>query len=109
MLRSEKAIKVAAINQNLSRTSFSNFGDKVTVYAPGEKINSIVPGNQEKILDGTSMASPIVAGSIALMKSINKNITLDKIKELLKSTGEQVRGETSGTKYIKINKLIKAV
>jgi hypothetical protein len=55
------------------------------------------------------MASPIVAGSIALMKSINKNITLDKIKELLKSTGEQVRGETSGTKYIKINKLIKAV
>lgn len=109
MLRSEKAIKVSAINQSLERTGFSNFGDKVTIYAPGEKINSIVPGNQEKILDGTSMASPIVAGSIGLMKSINKSITLDQIKQLLKSTGEPVRGETSGAKFIKLNKLLKAV
>ena len=108
MLRSDKAIKVAAVNRNLARTSFSNFGDKVTVFAPGEKINSIIPGNQEKIMDGTSMASPIVAGAIGLMKSMNKNISLDKVKELLKSTGDPVSGEPSGSKFLKVNKLLNA-
>jgi subtilisin family serine protease len=108
MLRSDKAIKVAAVNRNLARTSFSNFGDKVTIFAPGEKINSIIPGNQEKIMDGTSMASPIVAGAIGLMKSMNKNISLDKVKELLKSTGDPVSGEPSGSKFLKVNKLLNA-
>lgn len=109
MLRSDKAIKVAAVNRSLARTSFSNFGDKVTIFAPGEKINSIIPGNQEKIMDGTSMASPIVAGAIGLMKSINKDITLEKVKELLRSTGDPVPGEPSGSKFLKINKLIKSI
>ena len=109
MLRSDKAIKVAAVNRSLARTSFSNFGDKVTIFAPGEKINSIIPGNQEKIMDGTSMASPIVAGAIGLLKSINKDISLEKVKELLRSTGDPVPGEPSGSKFLKINKLIKSI
>ena len=109
MLRSDKAIKVAAVNRSLARTSFSNFGDKVTIFAPGEKINSIIPGNKEKIMDGTSMASPIVAGAIGLMKSINKDISLEKVKELLRSTGDPVPGEPSGSKFLKINKLIKSI
>lgn len=109
MLRSDKAIKVSAVNQNLAKTGFSNFGEKVTIYAPGEKINSIIPGNREKILDGTSMASPIVAGAIGLMKSVNKSITVERVKQLLKSTGDPVRGETPDSKLIKLNKLLRAI
>jgi thermitase len=59
-------------------------------------------------MDGTSMASPIVAGAIGLMKSMNKNISLDKVKELLKSTGDPVSGEPSGSKFLKVNKLLNA-
>ena len=38
-------------------------------------------------MNGTSMASPIVAGSVALMKSLNKNLTTEQIIEILQNTG----------------------
>lgn len=46
---------------------FSNFGLKVAYVAPGVQIYSTVPGNKYANLDGTSMASPHVAGLFALV------------------------------------------
>lgn len=79
------------------KASFSNFGKKsVDVFAPGNKILSTSPDNTFRELQGTSMASPIVAGVAALiwshypklnavevkdiiMKSVNKNPQLEEI------------------------------
>ncbi|MCR4560846.1 MAG: S8 family serine peptidase [Bacteroidales bacterium] len=40
-------------------------------------------------MDGTSMASPIVAGAVALLKSKNKKLTTEQIKKILLMTAKQ--------------------
>ena len=51
--------------------SFSNFGSLVDIVAPGTTILSTYLNGQYAYLSGTSMASPVVAGTIALMLSTN--------------------------------------
>ena len=41
-------------------------------------------------MQGTSMAAPVVSGAVALLKSVNKNITVDQAITLLKETGREV-------------------
>jgi cell wall-associated protease len=59
----------ASTNRNNElRADFSNFNKKmVNVFAPGEQIYSTVPKNDYKYLQGTSMASPVVAGAAAVL------------------------------------------
>ena len=81
--RAPGTIKVGAIDKNLTKATFSNFGDKTTLYAPGTRIYGAKPGNGYEVLDGTSMAAPIVSGFIGLIKSKNKNITNTEILKIL--------------------------
>lgn len=59
----------ASTNKNNAlRADFSNYNKKmVNVFAPGEEIYSTVPKNEYKYLQGTSMASPVVAGGAAIL------------------------------------------
>lgn len=59
----------ASTNKNNAlRADFSNYNKKmVNVFAPGEEIYSTVPKNEYKYLQGTSMASPVVAGAAAVL------------------------------------------
>jgi len=109
MQRSLKTIKVSAINSKLEPASFSNFGNDVTIYAPGENIYSIVPGKKEKFMDGTSMASPIVAGAVGLMKSKNKDIKIEEVIKLLKNTSDPIKGNDGKGSFIRIDKLLKSM
>jgi subtilisin family serine protease len=87
MERTNKTINVSASTPNNDRASFSNFGNLSTISAPGIHIYSSVPNNDYQYLDGTSMAAPIVTGGVALIKSVNPNLTFDQIVELLQTTG----------------------
>ncbi|TXH79089.1 MAG: peptidase S8 [Romboutsia sp.] len=83
--RAKSTIKVGAVNQSGRKAEFSNFGNFTTIYAPGTKIFGAKPGNSYETLQGTSMASPIIAGFVGLLKSKNKNISVEEIERILNS------------------------
>lgn len=78
-------IKVGAVDKRIQKASFSNFGEKTTVFAPGTNIYGAKPGNGYEMLDGTSMAAPIVSGFIGLIKSKHKNISNPEILKKIHS------------------------
>ena len=88
MQRVDGVINVSAVEPNKKRAYFSNYGDYSTLSAPGVSIYNAVSGNKKyDSYDGTSMASPIVAGAFALMKSAYPYKSVKEIKELLQHTG----------------------
>ncbi|MCB9845896.1 MAG: S8 family serine peptidase [Phycisphaeraceae bacterium] len=78
-------IAVAATDSNDDRAGFSNFGNWVDVAAPGvDVLASYVPSsNSYDSLSGTSMSSPHVAGLVALILSINPDLTPQEVTDLL--------------------------
>ena len=71
--------------------SFSNYGkDQVDVFAPGVKIYSTIPGgNTYGNAQGTSMASPVVAGVAALILQYYPQLTGQQVKELIEKSAVQ--------------------
>jgi subtilisin family serine protease len=67
---------------------FSNYGKKeVDVFAPGVKIYSTIPGgNTYGNAQGTSMASPVVAGVAALILSYYPNLTPEQVKQVIENS-----------------------
>ena len=68
--------------------SFSNYGKNgVDVFAPGLKIYSTIPGgNQYANEQGTSMASPVVAGLAALIRSYFPEFTAQQVKQVIEKS-----------------------
>ncbi len=64
--------------------SFSNYGKKeVDVFAPGVRIYSTLPGNTYGAMDGTSMATPVVAGIAALILEYYPNLSARQLKYVI--------------------------
>lgn len=58
---------VSAVDSADTRPYFANYGNGVTIFAPGVNIKSTyigLSGNENRLLSGTSMASPHVAGLV---------------------------------------------
>jgi subtilisin family serine protease len=77
-------ISVAATDHNDNKASFSNYGlVTVDIGAPGVNILSTQPGGLYRLLSGTSMATPHVAGAAALVKSVFPGIPAAQLKTAL--------------------------
>ncbi|MBD2666647.1 peptidase S8 and S53 subtilisin kexin sedolisin [Richelia sinica FACHB-800] len=82
-------IAVGAVDQNNNLADFSNRSgstDMAYVTAPGVDIYSTLPNNQYAYYSGTSMASPHVAGVVALMLSANPNLTESQVRTIVMDT-----------------------
>ena len=86
---SSGSITVSAIDENLNRASFSNTVQNIekAVAAPGTNILSAFPGNQYETYNGTSMATPHVAGLIAVLRAVQPRLTVDQAYVILRDTG----------------------
>ena len=88
----EQCISVTATDKDDILASFSNFGHSKDISAPGDFIYSTYnpaldpEGYYYCYMSGTSMASPVVAGVAALVLSVNPDLTVDQVKDILYST-----------------------
>lgn len=67
--RAGTLLAVAASNAQGRLAAFSNSGSWISLAAPGEGITSSMPGGGYASWSGTSMAAPLVAGSVALLRA----------------------------------------
>ncbi|GLR15881.1 S8 family serine peptidase [Portibacter lacus] len=108
LLRDPRGIKVNAIDKNIQKANFSNFGSYSTVSAPGVDVYSSTPNGQFEYMQGTSMASPIVAGAVGLIKSINKSLSTEEIIKILQNTGKPIPGPSEIGNLIQLDLALKA-
>lgn len=86
-------ISVAATDASNRLASFSNFGaTSVDVAAPGVGIYSTVPNSRYASYSGTSMATPHVTGTVALLAAANPQATAAEIRSAILSTAVPVAG-----------------
>ena len=90
------AISVGATDDIDDVASFSNVYPELHVMAPGVAIDSSVPGGGEGSKQGTSMATPHVAGAFAVMKSRDSGLTVTEILADLTDTGTMVVDQRVG-------------
>ncbi len=95
-------ITVSAIDTALNRASFSNFVQdvKMGVAAPGVAIYSTIPNNKYAFFNGTSMATPYVAGLVGVMKAIKPSLTTKEAYEMLNRTGKKTNSTKETGKLI---------
>lgn len=81
-------ISVSATDSNDLKASWSNFGAFIDVAAPGVSILTTSRGGGYGNWSGTSFASPITAGVVALIKSANPSLTVDDVERILKQSAD---------------------
>ena len=80
-------ISVGASDSAGMAAAFSNYGAAVVnVFSPGMAIYSTIPGNKYMSWDGTSMASPVVSGIAALLRSYYPDLSASEIKKVLEQS-----------------------
>ena len=90
------AISVGSVNGDDTKVSYSNYGLSVDVMAPGGGLEggilSTVPGNEYERYFGTSMATPLVAGLMGLVKSYHPEWTNDQVIAQVIATCDNIDG-----------------
>lgn len=86
-------ITVSAVDENLNKAGFSNTNTslKMPIAAPGVNIFSSIPGSKYQSFSGTSMATPLTAGLIGMMRAFKPDLTPKEAHKILKDTGKKVK------------------
>jgi subtilisin family serine protease len=86
----EHVMAVGSTDHNDERASSSNFGPELDIAAPGVSILSTQLGDTYDHSSGTSFASPHVAGTAALMFSLNPAATNTQVRDCITSTADDL-------------------
>jgi subtilisin family serine protease len=82
-------IAVSAFDANDQKASFSNFGSRIDVAAPGVGILSTTQGAYSS-MNGTSMAAPHVSGLAALILSVHPEYSATEVREMIRQSADDV-------------------
>jgi len=99
----KNVIAVAATDQNDKKAPFSSYGTWVDVAAPGVNIYSTYPGNSYKYANGTSMATPHVAGLAALVWTTPQGTSNLQVRKQIELTADKIPGTGKYWYYGRIN------
>jgi subtilisin family serine protease len=91
--RYSSVIAVAATDINDGRPAWSSYGPEVELAAPGVGVKSTWLDDGYATLDGTSMATPHVTGTAALILAKNPTLTNEDVRNILKTTAEDLGAE----------------
>ena len=83
-------LAVSALGTGNRRASFTNYNYKIRVAAPGVGILSTYFNNAYQTSDGTSMASPVVAGVAALVRSKFPLLNPDQVAQRIRVTADNI-------------------
>ncbi|MDR9857706.1 S8 family peptidase [Paenibacillus sp. VCA1] len=103
-----QTISVGATDRHRRIASFSNRGEFIDIYAPGDKIISSWTQGKYHEMSGTSMATSHVSGAIALLLAQNPDLMPDEIKALLQQTATPIKsrkGQRRPVEGLEVNAL----
>ena len=83
-------LTVSATTTTDSLASWSNRGNKIDLSAPGVSIRTTTAGGGYASVQGTSFATPVVAGVCALVISANPSLTSDQIQQVVKQSTDDL-------------------
>lgn len=100
--RPDSIISVTAVSPQFEQAIFneqgfgSDYGLGSTIASPGMEIFSTMPPNTFGMMQGTSQAAPIVAGTVALLKSVKKELTASEAIFILRKSGRTLKNKKLG-------------
>jgi subtilisin family serine protease len=100
-------ISVGSVNRDSERSRFTNYGAALEFLTPGEGVFSSYPDNRVGYFSGTSFASPIVAGMIAL--GLAEAPGTSSFETYLASGAEAVSGWGNGYGIPKADHMLEAI
>ncbi|MBK6281012.1 MAG: S8 family serine peptidase [Gammaproteobacteria bacterium] len=86
-------ITVSATDSADAKASWSNYGAFIDVAAPGVSIQTTSRGGGYGNWSGTSFASPVTAGAVALIMAANPALSADQVEAVLKDSADKIAGD----------------
>ena len=91
----DRILIVASASQKWDGTiqlaSYSNYGDRAEIAAPGSHIYSTIPENDYAYFSGTSMAAPVVTAAASLVWAVDPDLTGAEVKQILLANADADR------------------